>query len=266
LKKKVNVGIIGAGNMGEAIIRGLGKSKEFFVYIYEKDKARSSEISKNFFAKENTLEQLIKQCKIIIICVKPQDIDKLIFRIKGHISTRHLLISIAAGITTAHIEKSLDKKVAVIRTMPNLPGLIGQGFTAYCLGKRASKNDAQYAKIIFKTIGKVLETKENKMDAITAISSSGPGFIAYFIEVLQAAAVDIGLDEKEARLLAVNAAAGTANMLLDANIDPAQMVKRVASPGGTTEAGLKELHKGKLKLIGARTLKAAKKRAKELSK
>ena len=265
MNKKANVGIIGAGNMGEAIIKGLQKGKDFSVCIYEKNKSRSKIISKELGAKENTLEQLTNTCKIIIICVKPQDMDSLILSIKGQINTKHLLISIAAGVTTAHLEKILGKKTAVIRAMPNLPGMIGKGFTAFCLGKSANKNDAKYARVIFKTIGKVLETKENKMDAITAISGSGPGFIAYFIQVLQEAAVGIGLSKKEAGLLAVNAAAGTANMLLDGNIDPAQMVKRVASRGGTTEAGLKQLYKGKLKQVGEKTLKAAKKRAKELS-
>ena len=103
------------------------------------------------------------------------------------------------------------------------------------------------------------------MNAITAISGSGPGFMAYFIDVMQDAAQSIGLSKKEARFLSVNAAAGTANMLLDADIDPAQMVKRVASRGGTTEAGLKEMNKGKIKQAVKKTLKAAAKRAKELS-
>ena len=199
------------------------------------------------------------------MCVKPQDIDSLILSIKEQINNNHLLISIAAGITTARIEKAFEKKVALIRAMPNLPGLIGRGFTAYCLGESAGKKDAVSARLIFKTIGKVLEVKENKMDAVTAISGSGPGFIAYFINALEQSAVDIGLNKKEARLFAVNAAAGTANMLLECNMEPAQMLKRVASAGGTTEAGIKIMNKGRISRIMLKTLKAAAKRAKELS-
>ena len=141
MKKKV--GIIGAGNMGEAIIKGLQGSKGFSVCVYEKNKTRSKKISKKYRAKENTLDQLTKQCKIIIICVKPQDIDSLILNIKQHINNRQLLVSIAAGITTAHIEKKHGKKVSVVRVMPNLPGLVGKGISAYCLGKNAASLDAE---------------------------------------------------------------------------------------------------------------------------
>jgi len=264
LKKKV--GIIGAGNMGEAIIKGLQDRKKFSVCVYEKNKTRSKKISKKYDAKKNTLEQLTNTCNIIIICVKPQDIDSLFLDIKQQVNNKQLLISIAAGITISHIEKSLGKKVTVVRAMPNLPGLIGQGFTAYCLGKNAASQNAKDTEAIFKTMGKVLKTKESKMNAITAISGSGPGFYAYYINAFQDAAVAIGINKKDAKVFSLNAAAGTANMLLETDTDPAQMVKRVASPGGTTEAGLKEMNKGKIKQTLKNTIKAAAKRAKELSK
>lgn len=252
--------------MGEAIIKGLQARKDFSVYIYEKNKARVRKISKQYGVTENTLKQLTNTCNIIIICVKPQDVDSLILDIKEQVNTKQLLISIAAGITTKHLEKGMGKKVAVVRVMPNLPGLIGQGVSAFCLGKNASAKHYKVTGEIFQAMGEILKVKENKMDAITAISGSGPGFYAYFINAMQEAAFEIGLSKEDAKFLAVNAAAGTANMLLKTKIDPAFMVKRVASPGGTTEAGLKELDKAKVKFSVKKTLKAAQKRAKELSK
>lgn len=263
---KINVGVIGAGNMGEAILRGLQGIKDFSVYVFEKNEVRAKKIAKKYNIKKSTLKQLTKQSNIIIICVKPQDIDSLLLSIKEDMNSGQLVVSIAAGITTKHIEKGIGDKVAVLRVMPNLPGLIGQGVSALCLGKYAGSKHYKVAGEIFQTLGEIIKVKENKMDAITAISGSGPGFYAYYINALQEAAVEIGLSKKEAKFLAVNAAAGTANMLLKTEMEPAVMVKRVASPGGTTEAGLRELDKAKVKLAGKKTVKAAQKRAKELSK
>ncbi len=267
--KKVNVGIIGAGNMGEAVIKGLQSRQDFCVYVYEKNEARLRKISKKYGVKKSALKQLTKLSNIIIICVKPQDVDKLLLDIKNEVKAAHVLISIAAGITTVHIEKLLKENAAVIRVMPNLPGMIGRGLSAYCLGKYAGKNVSRYKNIaekLFSGLGVVFQIKESKMNALTAVSGSGPGFMAYFINALQEAAVDMGFNQKEARFLSLNVSAGTANMLLEADTDPAELLKRVASRGGTTEAGLKELNKGKIGQTVKKAIRAAVKRAKELSK
>ncbi|MCG2712214.1 MAG: pyrroline-5-carboxylate reductase [Candidatus Omnitrophica bacterium] len=266
--KKVNVGIIGAGNMGEAIINGLKNRQNFCVSVYEKNKARFKEIPEKYGVKKIALKQLTKLSNIIIICVKPQDVDNLLLDIKNGITAGHVLISIAAGISTAHIEKLLKENTAVIRVMPNLPGMIGKGLSAYCLGKYAGKNIPRYKNIaqeLFSTLGVVFRIKESRMNAFTALGGSGPGFMAYFIDALQEAAVNIGFNKKEARFISLNVSAGTANMLLQADTDPKEFLKRVASAGGTTEAGLKELIKGKIKQAVQRTIMAAAKRAKELS-
>ncbi len=267
--KKVNIGIIGAGNMGEAIIKGLENKKDLCVYVCEKNKTLFKNISKKYCVKKSMLKQLTKLCNVIIICVKPQDMDKLLLDMSSGITAGHIVISIAAGITTAHIEELLKESAAVIRVMPNLPGMIGKGLCAYCLGRDAGKNTSRYEKItekLFSGLGDVFKIKESRMNALTAISGSGPGFVAYFINALQEAALEVGFNRKEARFLCVNVAAGTANMLVESKSDPAEMVKRVASRGGTTEAGLKELDKGGIKKIVKRTIRAAAKRAKELSK
>ncbi|MFH1094470.1 MAG: pyrroline-5-carboxylate reductase [Candidatus Omnitrophota bacterium] len=266
--KKVNVGIIGAGNMGEAIIKGLQVRDDFCIYVYERNEARLKKISKKYGVKKSTLKQLTKLSKIIIICVKPQDMDNLLLDMKDEVTDAQVLISIAAGITTAHIEKLIKKNTAVIRVMPNLPGMVGRGLSAYCLGKYAGKSIFRYKKTVeklFSGLGVVLRIKESRMNAMTALSGSGPGFMAYFINALQEAAVDIGFNKIEARFICLNVSAGTANMLLEANTDPAELIKRVASAGGTTEAGLKELTKGKIKETVKRTIRAAANRAKELS-
>jgi len=263
----IKVGIIGTGNMGEAIIRGLsGQRKKFSIFVCEKDKKRFNKISKRYRLKKCSIRELTKVCEIIIICVKPQEMDSLLKELKSVLAKNIKVISIAAGVTTPHIEKILGKAATVLRVMPNLPGLIGRGVSAYCLGKKAAKRDAEITEKIFKTIGKVLRIKENKMDAVTAISGSGPGFLAYITASLEEAALDVGLSKEQARLLSVSTIAGTGSLLEMGFANAKELAKRVASKGGTTQAGIKEFKKRKMKSIIKKAAFAAVKRAKELNK
>ncbi|MBU0634166.1 MAG: pyrroline-5-carboxylate reductase [Candidatus Omnitrophica bacterium] len=263
----MRVGIIGAGNMGEAIIKGLRAKRRFSVNFYDKDRAKKKKIEEQYCVKFFKLEELIKKCKIIIICVKPQDIDALLIDLRGGINQKHTVISIAAGVTTSYIQKFFKSKIPVVRAMPNMPGMIGQGITACVLGKYAGKSTAKITRLIFSSIGKTLEIKnESKMDAVTAVSGSGPGFMAYLTQALKEAAVSVGLKEEEAEFLAVCVSSGTANMLQNEQISPMDLVRRVASKGGTTEAGLKVFNKRKIKTIITDAVYAAAKRSKELIK
>ncbi|MFH2137019.1 MAG: pyrroline-5-carboxylate reductase [Candidatus Omnitrophota bacterium] len=262
----MKIGIIGAGNMGEAIIRGLVKKKGTVVWVCENNKKRQDEICRAYRVKKITLEQFKNMCNIIILCVKPQNMDEVLCSLSFGVNKKNLLISIAAGVTTSHIQKFFKSKVPVVRVMPNMPGMIGQGISAYCLGKYVRAKDEKNTKAIFSNLGETLKTTENKMNAITAVSGSGPGFQAYFMAGLEEAASAVGLTKQEARLLSISASAGSANMVSLEGSDPSKMVERVASKGGTTEAGLNELIKGKFKRIIKNAIKSAVKRAKELSK
>ncbi|MCP4649256.1 MAG: pyrroline-5-carboxylate reductase [PVC group bacterium] len=262
----MKVGIIGAGNMGEAIIRGLEQKKGASVFVYEKDSRRLAKICRSYHVKKITLEQLKKTCNIIIICVKPQNIDEVLTVLSLALNSRQLVISIAAGVTIKHIQKFFKEKVPVVRVMPNMPGLIGVGISAYCLGKHAKQKHAKITDSIFLTMGETLRTTESKMNAVTAVSGSGPGFIAYLADSLISAARSVGLTEKEAYFLSLYTLQGTASLMVETQILPEVLVKRVASKGGTTEAGLKVFNKEKTKTIVKKAIQAAVKRAKELSK
>jgi pyrroline-5-carboxylate reductase len=264
--KKNTIGIIGAGNMGEAIIRGISKKGAGIVFACDADSAKIRRVTRLYKVKKIILDELAKQCNIIIICVKPQDIDSVLKALRGRLRQQQLVISIAAGITTRYLEQFLGGECAVVRGMPNMPGLIGKGITAYCRGRYARKEAGRFARIIFSAMGDTIEVSEAKMNAVTSVSGSGPGFIAYLTEMLVQAACKSGLDYASARLLCLRTLAGTASLLAESALDPAELVRRVASKGGTTEAGLAVLKKKNIGGILAEMVNAAAQRAKELSK
>jgi pyrroline-5-carboxylate reductase len=264
--KKVKVGIIGTGNMGQAIIKGLGKDKRYEVSFFEIDPKKANMVSKKYKIKKNNFKQLTNQSNIIIICVKPQVIDQVLLDLKPNVEAAQLIVSIAAGVTLKKIENTLGRGISVMRVMPNMPAMIGQGISAYCLGRWARKADQKHIENIFSKLGQVIKVKNSQMDAITAVTGSGPGFIAYLTDGLIKAAVKAGFDKKTATLLSLKTLRGTINLIDQSGINPEQLVKKVASKGGTTEAGLKVLNQKKTKTILEQTIKQAASRAKELSK
>ncbi|MFH1460472.1 MAG: pyrroline-5-carboxylate reductase [Candidatus Omnitrophota bacterium] len=262
-----NVGMIGAGNMGEALIRGLKKQNKFNIYVTESNLNRLKQIVQKYKVKKIELEQLTNLCKIIIICVKPQDLDSVMSKLESEVNSQQTVISIVAGVSTKFIEKSLKSKPAVIRVMPNMPGMIGAGISGYCSGKYVKANTAKLVHSIFSGLGKVVKVQESKMNAITAVSGSGPGFYAYITDAMIEAGQKSGLSKNEAKLFAVTAMVGTGSLLaMESALTPSEYVKKVASKGGTTEAGLKIFKKTKLKEIVKKVIKAATKKAKELNR
>jgi pyrroline-5-carboxylate reductase len=210
--------------------------------------------------------------------VKPQDFENLLKEIKDYAKTK-LVMSIAAGITTDYIEKCLTK-ARIIRIMPNLPLKVNKGMICICKGKTANEKDLTFAKQLFKSMGEVLILEEKMMDAATAISGSGPGYLydfcenknvkdirkyarEFFIPQLIASARNIGFSSQEAEMLATFTAEGSIFFLEKAKLSPAEAKKQVASKGGTTEAALEILHKGGSL---AEAVKAACRRAQELSR
>lgn len=264
--KKENIGIIGTGNMGEALIRGIVASGRFLIYATDKKIKRLSKIAKSYPIKKANLKQLTKTCKTIIVCVKPQDIDELLFNLGGVLTNKHLVISIAAGVTTKHIEKFFKVKIPVVRVMPNMPGLIKMGISAYCLGKYASANSVQITRFIFSHIGQTIEICEKKMNVVTALSGSGPGFIAYLAKAFIAAANSAGLEKDIATILFTQTLKGTAHLMTQINFTPEVILAKVASKGGTTQAGLRIFAKRHLPKIIQEAILAASKRSRQLSK
>lgn len=183
-----------------------------------------------------------------------------------HLDSSKLVVSIAAGITTLYIEKKLGGKSRVVRSMPNLPLQIGQGMTGVCSGRWATKADVQSAVNIFKMVGDVVLVDENRMDAITAVSGSGPAYVFLFAECLLKAAKMLGFDDKQSQQLVTQTLRGSLT-LLEKSSEPAEVLRaRVTSKGGTTQAALEVLMRHNLEGIFKKALLAARKRAKELAK
>ena len=274
--KKV-IGIIGFGNMGSAIAERA--KTQYKVAVFDKDIEKTKHLKgiKVF----TTILELIKNSDVIILAVKPQDLDGVLGKIKDYVDNK-LVVSIAAGVLTRYIEKNLGK-VKVVRVMPNLPAKFGKGMSCIAKGKFVQRGDIRLVEKIFNKVGKTKVINENLMDAATAVSGSGPGFYFVsadvmrdkyeqnrneftedFILYLINAAREAGFNYKDAKLLATTTGTASEYMVVNSRVAPAELGKQVTSKGGTTEAGLIEL-KGNPKNL-TKAVKAALKRAKELSK
>ena len=258
------IGIIGGGNMGMAIVsRIVG---QFKILVCEKDKKKQISLKKKFRVSIRDLEPLVRDTDIIILAVKPQDMEKVLAEIKGAVKKNQVVISIAAGITTVFIEKRLGSGVRIIRTMPNMPAQIAEGITAVCKGKYATAADVSLARKIFNNVGKTVVVKENLIDAVTAVSGSGPAYVFLFVECFIEAAESLGLNKKLSRVLVQETLRGSAHLLAGQKEDPAVLRAKVTSKGGTTQAAMDVFMKNKINKIYKQALAAAEKRAKALSR
>ncbi len=251
------IGIIGAGNMGGAIALSL-KQK---VIVSDKDSSRKKALKsrKVLFTKDN--KELAGRAEVIIIAVKPQEIKELLNGIKPFTENK-LIITIAAGIETRIIEKYLAQKARVVRVMPNMGLACGKGISAVCKGRFARKSDIRKAVDIFSKSGEVVEVKEKDMDAVTAVSGSGPAYYFIFTDMLERAALSCGLDGKIAKKLALMTFAGSAACAEESCISLKELAGTITSKGGTTEAALKVFKKKNLD----KTLKMAVKSARDRSR
>lgn len=258
------VGIIGGGNMGEAIVTSCLKS--FFIHICEKDPKRQEYLRAHYKLISYDISRLAQISDVIILAVKPQDFDEALKELSKVIRKEILVISIAAGITTKYIEKILGKNTRVVRTMPNMPALIGQGITAVCAGQNAQKEDLDIACKIFNSLGQTVVVEEDLIDTITAVSGSGPAYVFLFMECMIKAAHTLGLKEELAADLVKATFAGSVNLLIKQKMEPSALRIKVTSKGGTTQAALDVFKKKNIEEVIEKALKAAKKRAAALAR
>jgi len=263
------VGFIGAGNMGEVLIRGLiqsGKVKKTDILASDASPERLEHISKTYGIRTAASNvELVEHASIIIIAVKPQNIDDLLDELSSSSHEGHLFISIAAGITTEKLARKMHHKSGIIRVMPNAPASVLAGIAAVYPGSNVSPADLQRAIAIFECVGKAVVIKnEALMDVVTGLSGSGPAFVFLVIESLSDAGVQLGISRKEASLLAAQTVYGAAKMLLETGRHPSELKDIVATPGGTTFAGLKMLEKGNFRSTIMEAVEAATIRSREL--
>lgn len=261
---------LGAGNMAEALICGLLNSgiisaskitatdlrKERLDYCRKKFGINVT--SDNFSA--------VRDSDLIFVAVKPMQIEALLFEIGRYIRAPHLVISIAAGVTTGYIEKFFKSDVPVIRCMPNTPALLGEGAIVVCPGKDAKQSHVKLALKIFSTVGIAIELPEKKIDAVTALSGSGPAYVFYLAEALERAGREIGIEPGLSDMLSRQTIFGAGKMLSFLKAHPSELRKNVTSPGGTTEAAIEYLETKKFSEILVGAVKQAYKKARQLSK
>jgi pyrroline-5-carboxylate reductase len=260
--------IIGGGNMAEAILKGLlraGLITPHAVIISDIVKDRLRYLQMTYDIKVTSDNQAAAtQGNIIILAVKPQNILEVMEEIKPLVDGSKLLISIAAGISLDIIESNLLSGVRAIRVMPNAPALVLEGATAIAPGKQATSEDCEVVKQIFSAVGKTYMVKEELMDVVTGLSGSGPAYIFIIIEALADGGVKEGLPRDIALNLANQTVLGAAKMLWESGEHPGKLKDMIASPGGTTIAGLYQLELGGIRAALINAVSAATERSKEL--
>ncbi len=265
------VGFIGAGKMGEAMIRGMieaglpGKS----ISILELDKKRRDFIRLTYkVSVAKSLQEMAADADALVIAVKPGSVDSVLGSIDWSAVKKSLLIiSIAAGVPLKRFLAAIGPDARAVRVMPNTPALIRSGISGYCLSKGCKDKDRKLTGDILQAMGPALElTDEGLLDAVTGLSGSGPAYVYVMIEALADAGVMMGLTREQALSLASHTVAGAAGMVIQTGSHPAQLKDQVTSPGGTTAAGLFELEKNGFRKALQKAVKAATLRSQELGK
>ncbi|MFP4353760.1 MAG: pyrroline-5-carboxylate reductase [Phycisphaerae bacterium] len=263
------LGVIGAGNMAEAILRGVIGSDLLApeqIVVSEPLQERRDAIC-DLLGIECTAENAATACcSHVLLAVKPQILDGVLEQIAAEVHPEAVVISIAAGYRTAKIDSKLGGRGKIIRVMPNTPMLVGAGISALACGPRADTEDMQWARDLFAACGRTVLLDEEKMDAVTAVSGSGPAYVFYLAEAMIAAGIANGLGPQAASDLAIETVHGAAKLLQQTGEAPETLRKRVTSPNGTTEAAIGELDKRNVAADIVAAITAAARRSKDLGK
>ncbi|HRY30520.1 MAG TPA: pyrroline-5-carboxylate reductase, partial [Elusimicrobiota bacterium] len=262
--KKIRLALIGGGNMGAALAAGLVTSKKMRpaqIRVVDVRPEILRSLKKRYgvsVGSDNAAA--VRGSDVVLLCVKPQQMASVLAGLLGAVTPKQLVISIAAGIKTDFIESELGQHVPVIRVMPNTPALLRAGALVYCLGQHATKTHEALAKQILSSVGSVWKTGELSMDAVTALSGSGPAYVFYLAECLAKAGAELGLEPGFAEALARQTVFGAGRMLHEDKETPARLRERVTSPGGTTEAALRVMAESGFEGILKRALAQARRR------
>lgn len=258
--------IIGAGVMGETLLSGLvraGRPVDELV-IGEKREERAAELSQRYGVRVVDNVAAAASAGTVALVVKPQDMHTVLAEIADVLRPGQLVVSLAAGITTAYVEARVPQGVAVVRVMPNTPALVDEGMAAISGGLLADERDLAEVEQLLSATGKVLRIPEAQQDAVTAISGSGPAYLFYVVESMIEAGVHLGLPRATATDLVVQTVVGSATMLRETGTHPTVLREQVTSPAGTTAAAVRELEIHKVRAAFLAAMEAARNRSREL--
>jgi pyrroline-5-carboxylate reductase len=243
--KDCNIGFLGGGNMGEAMIKGLIAASLLDapqIHVFDVSAPRMEHLRTSYGIRLSLdAGRLARSSQLLVLAVKPQVMPAALNELRPHLSHSPLVISIAAGIPLATLVQGLDPGVHIIRVMPNAPALVLEGASALARGPGATDHDMALALALFRAVGKATEVDESLLDAVTGLSGSGPGYILLVLESLIDAGVLMGLPRQTARELVLQTAVGTARMAGEMGKHPAELKDLITSPGGTTVKGLRIL-------------------------
>ena len=261
--------MIGCGKMATALIRGWLRAgltqPERLIASDPMPSAREVLTRSTGVVTVADNRQVVEQSDVVVLAVKPDAIPDAIVSIRPSVTDRHLLISIAAGVTLEQLDRLFGEARRLIRVMPNTPCLVGESASAYCVGGAATDADAAIAERLFSAVGTAIAVPEKLMDAVTGLSGSGPAYVAVIIDALSDGGVRMGLPRDVATRLATQTVLGTARMIQETGRHPGEIKDAVTSPGGTTSAGLHALERGGLRAALIDAVVAASERARQLA-
>ncbi len=263
----MTVAIIGAGVMGETLLSGLIRSGRpaAELLVGEKRPERAAELREKYDVAVVGNDEATRSADTVVLVVKPQDMADVLAEISPHLRPDQLVVSLAAGITTAYLEARIPEGIAVVRVMPNTPALVDEGMAAISPGTHCDDGHLDAAEQLLAATGRVVRVPEKQQDAVTAISGSGPAYLFFVVEAMIEAGVHLGLPRSTASELVVQTVVGSAKLLRETGEHPTVLRERVTSPGGTTAAAVRQLENHKVRAAFITAMEAARDRSAALA-
>mgnify|MGYP002023860118 FL=1 len=268
--KQFAVGVIGVGNMGAALVRGIiDRETETAnaVIICDLDKVLVDRLCEDLGVVDGeNAAKVAASAELVVLAAKPQNLPILLDDISPSINADQTIMSIAAGVTTESIEKRLGRKTSVIRVMPNLPALVGEAVSVFCGGSHTSDSDFERVEAVLGAVGVSFEVPEELMDPVTALSGTGPAYVFHTMEAMISSGVEMGIPPEMAQRLVLQTVFGAAQLAMDSDLDPTTLREAVTSRGGTTDAAISYLEEHHYTRLVIEAILAAMDRSKDLGR
>jgi pyrroline-5-carboxylate reductase len=261
----MRIAILGVGKIGESLLAGLRSSGWDDIVATARHEERVADVRARYGVEATTSNtDAVRGADVVVIAVKPQDIEELLAEIGTLLTPEQTVLSIAAAIPTSTIEAHVGPEVPVVRAMPNAPAIVHEGVAGICAGSHARREHLERAAEVLRAVGSVVEVAEEYMDAVTAVSGSGPAYFALLAETMIEAGILVGLSREISTQLVVQTMLGTAKLLRDEKMHPVELREAVTSPGGTTTRAIRELEQAGVRAAFLNAINAAMERSKEL--